>query len=67
MLRLRDLRERRQMTQQELGKAAHVARENICRYETGQRKPSADSLIKIADALGCSLDELTGRDSREAG
>lgn len=67
MLRIRDLRERRKMTQEELGKAVSISRENISRYETGQRTPPADKLIKLADALGCSLDELTGRDKAPTG
>ena len=31
------------------------------RYETGDREPSIDTLIKIADCFGVALDDIVGR------
>lgn len=31
------------------------------RYETGDREPSIETLIKIADLFGVSLDDISGR------
>ena len=58
---LRELRERRGFTQAELGARADMAAASISHFETGQRVPSLDSLVKLADALEVSVDTLLGR------
>lgn len=58
MLRIREIRERENMTQEALASLVGVSRENISRYETGQRIPPSDKLIKIAAALHVLIDEL---------
>lgn len=40
------------------GAPVRVGRDAIGKYETGQRKPSLDSLRAICTVLGCSPDEL---------
>lgn len=61
MKNLRAIRERQGLTQAELAKLAALPQSAICHLEAGQRKPSWPSALRIADALGCSLDELAGR------
>lgn len=34
---------------------------SVSHFETGQRLPSLESMIKLADALGASIDVLVGR------
>ena len=58
---LRSLRELRRLTQAELGARAGIAAASISHFETGQRAPSLDSLVKLADALEVSVDGLLGR------
>lgn len=58
---LQSLRELRGLTQAELGKRAGMAAASISHFETGQRTPSLESLVKLADALGVSVDVLLGR------
>ncbi|TAJ18463.1 MAG: XRE family transcriptional regulator [Dehalococcoidia bacterium] len=65
-LQLRTIRERRGLTQGELGQRAKMASASISHFETGQRVPSLDSLVKLADALEVSVDELLGRTLDEA-
>jgi transcriptional regulator with XRE-family HTH domain len=60
-LRLSEHRERRGLTQAELGTRAGIAAGAISHFETGQRLPSLESLVKLADALECSVDSLLGR------
>lgn len=60
---LRKLRETRNLTQLELGRRARMAAASISHFETGQRAPSLDSLVKLADALEVSVDTLLGRSS----
>ena len=58
---LQTLRELRKLTQAELGARAGIAAASISHFETGQRAPSLDSLVKLADALSISVDALLGR------
>lgn len=56
-------RELRGLTQAQLGARAGIAPAAISHFETGQRVPSLESLVKLADALSCSIDVLLGRTS----
>ena len=58
---LRQMREMRGFTQADLGNRAGIAPASVSHFETGQRVPSLDSLIKLADALQVSVDALVGR------
>jgi len=64
---LKTLRELRKLTQAELGSRAGMGAASISHFGTGQRTPSLDSLVKLADALGVSVDTLLGRAPVEAG
>lgn len=64
---LKALRELRKLTQAELGKRAGMGAASVSHFETGQRAPSLDSLVKLADALDVSVDTLLGRAPVEAG
>ena len=60
--RLRAIREGlRQMTQIELAKVAGLPSSSIAHFESGARKPSFDSLGKLATALNVTTDYLIGR------
>jgi transcriptional regulator with XRE-family HTH domain len=63
--RIRSFREMRGLTQGELGLRAGMGSASVSHFETGQRVPSLESLVKLADALEVSLDALTGRASAE--
>lgn len=60
--RLRQLRMKRQFTQQRLADILDIALRTYQCYEGGTRCPSYDLLIQIADTLDVSLDYLLGRD-----
>jgi transcriptional regulator with XRE-family HTH domain len=59
--RLQRFREIRNLTQAELGRRAGMAAASVSHFETGQRSPSLESLVKLADALEISTDALLGR------
>lgn len=40
---------------------------SVSHFETGQRVPSLESLVKLADALEVSIDGLLGRGSPDMG
>ena len=61
--RVRLLRERRGLTQEELAERSGVSRSLIANLETGaNRGLQIENAIKIADALGVSLDLLARGD-----
>ena len=55
------LREKCGLTQVELGRAVGVDNTTVCKWETGGSLPRAELLPKIADALGCRIDDLLMR------
>lgn len=60
-IRLKDLREDNDLTQEELSKQLNITRSALGNYELGIREPSVELLIKIADYFNISLDYLLCR------
>lgn len=59
--RLKQLREERELKQEELGKILNVSRQSISNYENGLRFPNDEKfLIKLANFFDVSLDYLLG-------
>jgi transcriptional regulator with XRE-family HTH domain len=52
---------KRGLTQEELARKADVPTVSVSHFETGHRFPNAESLRRLADALGVSADFLLGR------
>jgi transcriptional regulator with XRE-family HTH domain len=63
--RLLQARKKRKMSQEELAKMLGVHSPIVGRYERGEVKPSIEVAAKIAEALGVSLDYLTGSTEEE--
>ena len=55
---LASLRHARGLTQEALAKAATVPRSTIANLESGEGNPSLTVLVKVAEALATSIDEL---------
>lgn len=66
MEHLRVIREKKNITQLRLSVEAGVAQETISGYELGKTKPSVDTLCKMADFLGTSVDYLLERTDIQA-
>lgn len=58
--RLRELRQGQRMTQQQLAERLGVAKSVISYYESGDRFPSYDVLIRISHTFHISTDALLG-------
>ena len=56
--RLRQLRKQRDLSQAELAQLVGLHTNLIGRYERGESRPAADTLKRLADALGVSSDYL---------
>ena len=58
LTRLKDVRQRKALTQQQLADRAGVNRVTIARIETGKDEPFPTTVRKVADALGVEPEEL---------
>ena len=60
--KLKELRQKSGWSQQKLAEKAGVSYNTITKIEQGAAtQPTIQTMIKLADALGVSLDELAGR------
>lgn len=65
MNKIKIMREKKKMSQQDLAIAVSVCRSTVAMWETGKCKPIADKLVKVADVLGCTVDELLREEKKE--
>ena len=61
MLRIKELREEKNISQLELAKKLNLTQQSISLYEKGDREPSIDVLKSIANFFNVSLDYLLGK------
>lgn len=59
--RLKELRTKRKITQQQLGDAIHVSKVSVSGYENNNRTPDTETLQLIADYFNVTTDYLLGR------
>ena len=59
--RMKEFRQARGLTQTRLAELLEVSPRVYNRWETGAAAPRLDTLVRIADILEVSLDELVGR------
>ncbi len=60
-LRIRDLREDRDLTQKQIAAMLHCDQSLYSKYERGERQIPLDLLMQLAEFYQTSLDYLTGR------
>jgi transcriptional regulator with XRE-family HTH domain len=59
--RIRSIREAHGLTLSDAARAADMPRQHLHRLETGGRKsPRIDTILRVARALGVTLEELAG-------
>lgn len=59
---LRSLRKKSGLSQEELGIRLNIARQTISKWENGVSVPDAETLVKLAEILDVSVNELLGTD-----
>lgn len=65
--RLKELRVNKNLGQKEVGVIVGVSDSSIRKYETGERTPNPDALVKLADFFNVTVDYLIGvSDSKNA-
>ena len=62
---LRYYRKQKHLTQGELAKMLHYGYTAIANYESGRNEPSLDILIRLAEILGITVDELIGTELKK--
>lgn len=60
MNQIRKYRHKRNLKQSELALLVGVNRTAVTKWESGAAEPRTSRLLKIADALRCSVDDLLG-------
>jgi len=63
--RIKEFRNKLEISQDKLSKKANIPFSTLAKIESGYTpNPSMETLIKIADALEVSIDELVGRSKK---
>ena len=65
MMNLRDIRKQRGLTMKELGKKVDLSESAIGYYETGKREPKYETLLKLSEALDCSVFDILGENDQQ--
>lgn len=60
-IRIRQLRDNKDLTQEELARVLGISRATLASWEVGRREPDFETASKIADFFGVSVDYLLGR------
>lgn len=63
---IRALRKARSLSQQELAERLHVVRQTVSKWEQGLSVPDADMLVRLAECLEVSVEELLGAPKPES-
>ena len=58
--RIRELRKQHKITMKQLGEVIGVAERTISQYETGKREPDNETLLRLGEYFGVSVDYLLG-------
>ena len=61
LVRLKELRKARRITQLKLAMDLNLTQNTVSRYETGEREPGIAELVRIADYFHISVDSLRAR------
>lgn len=61
MIRLKELRKQKKLSQLQLAMALNMNQNSISRYETGEHEADYATLILLADYFNVSVDYLLGR------
>lgn len=61
-MRLKELRQLNNLTQSQLAEKLGCNQTAVGKYERGDLQPSIETLCKLSDIFGCSIDYLLGRE-----
>ena len=61
--KLKKLRLSKNMTQKEVASAMGISQQAYSQYESGNRRPKIDTIVRIADALCVDIDSFVGAEA----
>lgn len=67
MLKIAEIRKERGITQKNLADKLHIYQSNMSNWENEVTEPDIKSLVKLADVLNVTIDELVGRENYGTG
>lgn len=56
--KLKKYRELKDLTMRQVSERLGVSESCYCLYENGQRKPSFETLVKLAEIYGCTVNDF---------
>lgn len=65
MKNLRFLRERANISVKALAEGMGVTPQAVGKWERGESSPRSEQLPNLADLIGCTIDDLFGRDTQD--
>ena len=63
--KIRELRERRDLSQDEVAKILGVSRTAVVKWETGVNRPRLGRIMEMAKLFRCTVDDLVGFKSKK--
>lgn len=63
--KLRMLRHKLRLRQEDIGRQLHMERTTYCNYENGTRTPSLETLVQLADFFEVPIDYLIREDNEQ--
>lgn len=63
--RIRDIRDKNGLTQEELAQKMSITRSSVNAWEMGISMPSPENLVRLSDIFNVSTDYILGVDNRE--
>lgn len=61
-IKLKELRNRQNLTQKQVAKMLDISPSIVSSYETGERTPSTEVLLSLSNLYRCSTDYLLGKE-----
>ena len=59
---LKNFRQKRKLTQENLAQIFHISQTSVSKYERGEAFPDLETVVKMADYFGVSVDEFIIRE-----
>ena len=63
-MNLKKLRKAKDMTQKQLGALCDISESMVSNLESGKKSPSFETLLKLAEALDCSVADILGEERK---
>lgn len=57
-MNIRSFRKEKRISQSELGEKVGYTQQAVAKWESGESEPNTNTLLKLAEIFGCSVDEL---------